>query len=135
MLLLYISRVGISWFIRKKNFTRFCAFFVFFVRYVTKMQDEKEYFRYILFFYHRKGKNSVQARKKLCKVYEKGVLMVSQCENWFWKFRFDNFDVEDAPCVLEDQFEADKDKMKASIEANRHITNNNNLRNCYWIWV
>ncbi|GFX96938.1 histone-lysine N-methyltransferase SETMAR [Trichonephila clavipes] len=45
----------------------------------------------------RKGKNAVQARKKLTNVYGEGVLTVRQCQNWFAKFRSGNFDVEDAP--------------------------------------
>ncbi|GFX47014.1 transposable element Tcb2 transposase [Trichonephila clavipes] len=34
----------------------------------------------------RKGKNAVQARKKLTDVYGEGVLAVRQCQNWFAKF-------------------------------------------------
>ncbi|GFX78310.1 histone-lysine N-methyltransferase SETMAR [Trichonephila clavipes] len=44
-----------------------------------------------------KGKNAVQARKKMTDVYGEGVLTVRQCQNWFAKFRSGNFDVEDAP--------------------------------------
>ncbi|GFY02127.1 histone-lysine N-methyltransferase SETMAR [Trichonephila clavipes] len=44
-----------------------------------------------------KGKNAVQAKKKLTDVYREGVLAVRQCQNWFAKFRSGNFDVEDAP--------------------------------------
>ncbi|GFS83258.1 histone-lysine N-methyltransferase SETMAR [Trichonephila clavipes] len=48
-------------------------------------------------FYYRKGKNTVQAGKKLTNVYREDVLKVRQCQNWFAKFRSGNFDVEDAP--------------------------------------
>ncbi|GFY33940.1 histone-lysine N-methyltransferase SETMAR [Trichonephila clavipes] len=61
------------------------------------MKSDKQYFRHILLFYYRKGKNAVQARKKLTDVYGEGVLTVRQCQNWFAKFRSGNFDVEDAP--------------------------------------
>ncbi|GFS77055.1 histone-lysine N-methyltransferase SETMAR [Trichonephila clavipes] len=61
------------------------------------MESDKQHFRQILLFYYRKGKNAVQARKKLTDVYGEGVLTVRQCQNWFAKFRSDNFDVEDAP--------------------------------------
>ncbi|GFU80728.1 histone-lysine N-methyltransferase SETMAR [Trichonephila clavipes] len=61
------------------------------------MESDKQHFRHILLFYHRKGKNVVQARKKLTDVYGEGVLTVRQCQNWFAKFRSGNFDVEDAP--------------------------------------
>ncbi|GFT60848.1 hypothetical protein TNCV_3615812 [Trichonephila clavipes] len=69
---------------------------------------------------NRKGKNAVQARKKLTDVYGEGVLTVRQCQNWFAKFRSGNFDVEDAP--RSGRPEADKDAIKALVDANRLIT-------------
>ncbi|GFY17909.1 histone-lysine N-methyltransferase SETMAR [Trichonephila clavipes] len=70
---------------------------------------------------YRKGKNAVQARKKLTDVYGEGVLTVRQCQNWFAKFRSGNFDVEDAPRSGR-PVEADKDAIKALVDANRRIT-------------
>ncbi|GFW26470.1 histone-lysine N-methyltransferase SETMAR [Trichonephila clavipes] len=61
------------------------------------MESDKQHFRHILLFYYRKGKNAVQARKKLTDVYGEGVLTVRQCQNRFTKFRSRNFDVEDVP--------------------------------------
>ncbi|GFV69279.1 histone-lysine N-methyltransferase SETMAR [Trichonephila clavipes] len=61
------------------------------------MESDKQPFRHILLFNYRKGKNAVQARKKLSDVCGEGVLTLRQCQNWFAKFRFGNFDVEDAP--------------------------------------
>ncbi|GFX39873.1 mariner transposase [Trichonephila clavipes] len=75
----------------------------------------------------RKGKNAVQARKKLTNVYGEGVLTVHQCQNWFAKFRSGNFDVEDAPRSGR-PVEADKDAIKALVDANRRITTQINLR-------
>ncbi|GFX17356.1 membrane metallo-endopeptidase-like 1 [Trichonephila clavipes] len=69
----------------------------------------------------RKGKNAVQARKKLTDVYGEGVLTVRQCQNWFAKFRSGNFDVEDASRSGR-PVEADKDAIKALVDANRRIT-------------
>ncbi|GFU72497.1 l-2-hydroxyglutarate dehydrogenase, mitochondrial [Trichonephila clavipes] len=69
----------------------------------------------------RKGKNAVQARKKLTDVYGEGVLTVHQCQNWFAKFRSGNFDVEDDP-RLGRPVEADKKAIKALVDANRQIT-------------
>ncbi|GFV65734.1 histone-lysine N-methyltransferase SETMAR [Trichonephila clavipes] len=70
----------------------------------------------------RKGKNAVQARKKLTDVYGEGVLtVVRHCQNWFAKFRSGNFDVEDAPRSGKPD-EADKDAIKALVDANRRIT-------------
>ncbi|GFW81915.1 histone-lysine N-methyltransferase SETMAR [Trichonephila clavipes] len=85
------------------------------------MGSDKQHFRHILLFYYRKGKNAVQARKKLTDVYEEGVLTVRQCQNWFAKFRSDNFDVEDAPRSGR-PVEADKDAIKTLVDANRRIT-------------
>ncbi|GFX50619.1 histone-lysine N-methyltransferase SETMAR [Trichonephila clavipes] len=60
-------------------------------------------------------------RKKLTNVYGEGVLTIRQCQNWFAKFRSGNFDVEDAPRSGR-PFEADKDAIKALVDANRRIT-------------
>lgn len=60
------------------------------------MENQKQHFRHILLFYYRKGKNAVQSRKKLCDMYGEDVLKESQCQNWFVKFRSDDFDIEDA---------------------------------------
>ncbi|XP_039762017.1 histone-lysine N-methyltransferase SETMAR-like [Pararge aegeria] len=85
------------------------------------MESNKQHFRHILLFNFRKGKNAVQARKKLTDVYGEGVLTVRQCQNWFAKFRSGNFDVEDAPRSGR-PVEADKDAIKALVDANRRIT-------------
>ncbi|GFX62465.1 histone-lysine N-methyltransferase SETMAR [Trichonephila clavipes] len=85
------------------------------------MESDKQHFRHILLFYYRKGKNAVQARKKLTDVYGEGALTVRQCQNWFAKFRSGNFDVEDAPRSGR-PVEADKDAIKALVDANRRIT-------------
>ncbi|GFT79737.1 histone-lysine N-methyltransferase SETMAR [Trichonephila clavipes] len=69
----------------------------------------------------RKGKNAVQAKKNLTDVYGEGVLTVRQCQNWFAKFQSGNFDVEDAPRSGR-PVEADKDAIKALVDANRRIT-------------
>ncbi|GFV77007.1 histone-lysine N-methyltransferase SETMAR [Trichonephila clavipes] len=85
------------------------------------MESDKQHFRHILLFYYRKGKNAVQARKKLTDVYGEGVLTVRQCQNWFAKFRSGNFVVEDEPRSGR-PVEADKDAIKALVDANRRIT-------------
>ncbi|GFW55586.1 HTH_48 domain-containing protein [Trichonephila clavipes] len=90
------------------------------------MESDKQHFRHILLFYYRKGKNAVQARKKLTDVYGEGVLTVRQCQNWFAKFRSGNFDVEFAPRSGR-PVEADKDAIKALVDANRQITTQRNL--------
>ena len=72
------------------------------------------------FIHFRKSKNAVQPRKKLCAVYG-DVLNERQCQNWFSKFRSDNFDLEDAPRSGR-HIKADGDKMKVLVDADRHIT-------------
>ncbi|GFX68238.1 histone-lysine N-methyltransferase SETMAR [Trichonephila clavipes] len=62
------------------------------------MESDEQFFRHILLFYYRKGKNAVQARKKLTDVYG-----------------------EDVPRSGR-PVEADKDAIKALVEANRRIT-------------
>ena len=58
----------------------------------------RQHFRHILFFYYRKGNNTVQARNILTDVYGEGVLTVRQCQNGFLKFQSGNYNVEGAPC-------------------------------------
>ncbi|GFS65802.1 histone-lysine N-methyltransferase SETMAR [Trichonephila clavipes] len=82
------------------------------------MESDKQHFRHILTVLYRKGKNAVQARKKLTDVYGEGVLIVRQCQNRFAKFRSVNFDVEDAPRSGR-PVEPDKDAIKALFDANR----------------
>ncbi|XP_035725547.1 histone-lysine N-methyltransferase SETMAR-like [Vespa mandarinia] len=62
-----------------------------------------------------------ETRKKLTDVYGEDVLTVRQCQNWFAKFRYGNFDVEDAPRSGR-LVEADKDTIKALVDANQRIT-------------
>ncbi|GFU14557.1 histone-lysine N-methyltransferase SETMAR, partial [Trichonephila clavipes] len=66
---------------------------------------------------HLKGKNAVQARKKLIDVYGEGVLTVRQFQNWFAKFQSGIFEVEDAPRSGR-SVEADIDATKALVDAN-----------------
>jgi transposase len=85
------------------------------------MEREKQHLQHILLFYHQKGENAVQARKKLSDVYEEDVFTKRQCQNWFGKFRSGNFDVEDAPRSGR-PVEADEDTIKVLIDENRRIT-------------
>jgi [histone H3]-lysine36 N-dimethyltransferase SETMAR len=81
----------------------------------------KHHFRYILLFYYRKGRNAVQARKKLTDVCGEGELTVCQCQKWFSKFRSYNFYVKNAP-LSGLPVEAVKDAIEAINDANRRIT-------------
>ena len=82
------------------------------------MEIPDRHFRYILLYYFRKGKNAVQARKKLYDVYGEKSLTERQYQNWFARFRSRDFDLKDAPRSGRPT-EVDDDKIKAMIENNR----------------
>ena len=56
------------------------------------------HFHHLLLYYFRKGKNAVQARKKLYEydVYSEKSLTERQCQNWFARFRSGDFYLKDA---------------------------------------
>ena len=85
------------------------------------MEIPDGYFRHILLNYFRKGKNAVQARKKLIDVYGEKSLTGRQCRNWFARFRSGDFDLKDGPRSGRPS-EVDNDKIKAMIENNRRST-------------
>ena len=79
------------------------------------------HFRHILLYYFRKGKNALQARKKLYDVYGEKSLTESQCQNWFVRFHSGDLDLKDAPRSGRPT-EVDDDKIKAMIVNNRRNT-------------
>ena len=81
-------------------------------------QSQKEYFRYILLFYCRKGKNAVQARKKLCEVYEESVSIVNPVSKLVFKISFRQFRHKVAPRSGR-PVKTDENKLKTLIETNR----------------
>ena len=85
------------------------------------MDNKKQHFRYILLCYYRKGKNSVQAHRKLCNVYDEDILKVWQCQNLFAKFRSGDFDVKDAE-RLERPVEIHNDEILTLLKSDRHQT-------------
>ena len=85
------------------------------------MKIPNGYFRHILFYYFRKDKNAVQARKKLYDVYGERSLTERQCQNWFSRFRSGDFDLKDAPRSGRPT-KVDDDKIKAMIENNWRST-------------
>ena len=58
------------------------------------MEIPDGHFRHILLYYFWKGKNAVQARKKLYDVYGEKSLTERQCQNWFARFRSRDFDLK-----------------------------------------
>ncbi|EZA47187.1 Histone-lysine N-methyltransferase SETMAR [Ooceraea biroi] len=85
------------------------------------MENQKQHFPHIAFYYFRKEKNAVQAHTKLCDVYGEDALKLRQCQNWFTKFRSGDFNVKDAPRSGR-PIEIDDDKRKALIDSNRRLT-------------
>lgn len=51
------------------------------------MEDKNQYFRCLMLFYFRKGKNATQTKKKICEVYGESAVSERVCQNWFQKFR------------------------------------------------
>ena len=49
------------------------------------MEDRKQHFYHISFFYYQNGQNAVQAGRNLSDVYGEDVLTERQCQNWFEK--------------------------------------------------
>ena len=85
------------------------------------MEIPDGHFRHILLYYFRKGKNAVQARKKLYDVYGEISLTERQCQNWFARFRSGDFHLKDAPRSGRPT-EVDDNKIKAMIKNNQRIT-------------
>jgi len=38
------------------------------------MEEKKVHFRHLILFFHRKGKNAIQAANKICAVYGEGAV-------------------------------------------------------------
>ena len=72
----------------------------------------------VLLHYFRKGKNAVQAWKKLYDVYGKKSLIERQWQNWFPRFHSGDFELKDAPRSGRPTVVGD-DKIKAMIDNNR----------------
>ena len=54
-------------------------------------------------------------------MYSENTVKLRQCQNWFAKFRFGDFDVKEAPRSGR-PIEVDDDKIKVLIESNRCLT-------------
>lgn len=51
---------------------------------------------YILQFYFDKGANVAQTHKEICAIYGQDTLSKATIKRWFSRFRFGNFDVQNA---------------------------------------
>ena len=80
-----------------------CEELVFRWRALLNMESDKQHARHSLLFYSRRAKKNVQTKNKLTererereREYEESVLTMLLCQNWFPKFRFGNFNIENA---------------------------------------
>ena len=85
------------------------------------MECKNEYFRHILLFYFRNGKNAAQAAKKLRNVYSEEALNDRQCQNWLNKFQSRDFSIKDEQRSSRPN-KVDDDQIKAIIESDCHVT-------------
>ncbi|CAH2090909.1 unnamed protein product [Euphydryas editha] len=69
----------------------------------------------------KKGKNTVQSRKKVCEVYGEECFTKRQCQRRFARFRSGNLNVQDVPHTGRPTTTND-DKIKALIETNQRMT-------------
>ncbi|GFS54710.1 histone-lysine N-methyltransferase SETMAR [Trichonephila clavipes] len=81
------------------------------------MESDKQHFRHILLFYYRKGKNTVQARKKLTDVYGEGLFKYASARTGSL-----NFDTAILMSKMHHVREGRLKLIKALVDANRRIT-------------
>jgi len=87
---------------------------------VLKMNENKEEIRYILKFYYKKGKNVIQATKKICDVYGHNAILIRVAQSWFKCFQ-SNFDVKNAP-HSDRSLIGKVDEIMEKVEQDRHIS-------------
>ncbi|XP_068974748.1 histone-lysine N-methyltransferase SETMAR-like [Bombus flavifrons] len=85
------------------------------------MEEQDAHFRHILLYHFRKGKNALQAHKKLYAVYENEASKERQCQNWFAEFRSSDFSLKNAQRFGR-PVEVDETNIKAIIDSDRHST-------------
>ena len=60
------------------------------------MEEKKQHFQHIMFYYFKKGKNETETHKKICAVYGEGAVTDRTCQKWFAKFRAGDFSLDGA---------------------------------------
>lgn len=85
------------------------------------MEQNQKYFRCLMLFYFRKGKNATQAKRKIWSIYGENAVSERVCQNWFAKFRSGDTSCEDLersgrPSIV------DEDQLKTLVENNQHLT-------------
>ena len=60
---------------------------------MSEISEEIRY--YVMLFYYKKGKNAAQTCRKICEVYGADAVSERRTQEWFVRFRSENFDVKD----------------------------------------
>ena len=72
-------------------------------------------------YYFKKGKNATETQKKICTVYEEGVVTDGTCQRWLSQFRAGDFSLDDAPWWGR-PVEVDSDQIETLIVITHHYT-------------
>ena len=85
------------------------------------MEENRQHFWHVMFYYFKKGKNIAEVQKKICAVYGEGAVMDQMCQKWFAKFCAGDFwkDIATWPCR---PVEIDSDEIETLIENHQYYT-------------
>ena len=81
------------------------------------MEENKQHFQHIMFYYFKKGKIQI---KKIYAVYGECSLTDGICQKWFAVFRAGDFSLDNAPWSGR-PVEVDRDQIKTLIENNEVV--------------
>src|SRR5262245_269587 len=65
------------------------------IQKLSKITPENNHLRHCMLYEFRKRKKATGATAAICSVYGEDALSVRVCQQWFIKFRNNNFDLED----------------------------------------
>ena len=88
---------------------------------ILNMEENQQYFWYIMLYYFKKGKNATETQRKICVVYGEGSVMDWMCQKWFAKLCAGDFSLDDAPRSGR-PVEVDSDQIKTLTENNQRYT-------------
>ena len=67
----------------KKSLTKLVNFCV---AILILIMEENTHFLHIMLYFFQKDKNATEVQKRICAVYEEGVVTNRTCQMWFMKF-------------------------------------------------
>ena len=79
--------------------------------------EENKYFRHIILYHFKKGKNSTEMQEKICAVCGEHAVADRTCLKWLVRFCAGDFSLDDAPQSGRPA-EVDRDQIKTLIENN-----------------